>query len=101
MFAHLVNFHWGTFAVLDAALFRAFFAERRHAKVPDFIVDLAKRVFGEFVGWRKIFLKARHALQGAINLLARESAQNPMHVLDLGDTMANHGEIISSGDGQA
>jgi len=86
------------FAVFGVWHDSAFFTQNSDAEIPDFTIDLAKGGFGEFVGWRKILLKARHALQRAIDLFARQCAQNPAHILDLGDTMANHGEIISRGN---
>ena len=71
MFAHLVNFHWGTFAVFGVWRCGAFFTQNGDAEVLDFTVDLAKSGLGKLVWRRKIFLEARYALQGAINLLAR------------------------------
>jgi hypothetical protein len=54
------------FAVFGAAGGCTFFAEDGDAQVPDFIVDLAKGGFGEFVGRGEFLFELRHAFQRAI-----------------------------------
>src|SRR5437763_16082456 len=61
-----------TFAVFDAALFGAFFAEGRDAQVPNLVVDLTKGRFGKFVRRLDRFLELRDARQCAINLFVRQ-----------------------------
>jgi hypothetical protein len=61
-----ICFDGRTFAVFGAAGGGAFFAEHSDAEVPDFVVDLAKSGFGEFVRRGKFLFELRHAFQGAI-----------------------------------
>ena len=56
-----VSFDRRTFAVFDAALLRAFFAEGRDAQVPNLVVDLAKGGFGKFVWRLYLFFEFRDA----------------------------------------
>ena len=61
-----VSFDRRTFAVFDAALLRAFFAEGRDAQVPNLVVDLAKGGFGKLVRRGKFVFELRHAFQRVI-----------------------------------
>ena len=54
------------FAVFGAAGCGPFFAKHRDAEVPDFVVDLAKGGFGEFVGRGEFLFELRHAFQCVI-----------------------------------
>src|SRR5439155_1874195 len=90
-----INLDRRTLAILRAALSCAFRSKHRDAQVPDFIVDLAKGGFGKFVRRCEGFLEANHAGERAIDLIAGQTAEDAMDVLDLWNAMANHGEIVS------
>jgi len=62
-----ICFDGRAFAVFGGANGGAFRAEDGDAKVPDFVVDLAKSGFGEFVRRGKFLFKLRHAFQRAID----------------------------------
>jgi hypothetical protein len=54
------------FAVFGAVGGGAFFTKDGDAEIPDFIIDLAKGGFGEFVRRGKFLFELRHAFQCAI-----------------------------------
>src|ERR1700730_8824262 len=90
----LIQFDGRTLAVFGTALPRRFFAKNGDAQIPDFIVDLAEGGLGKFVRKRELFLEASYAGERAIDLVARQIAENAMDVRDLGNAMANHREVV-------
>jgi hypothetical protein len=93
-----INLHRRAFAVFDAALLGAFFAERGDPQFPNFVVDLAERGFGKFVRRLHCFLEFRDAAERAISLVARQRVQNLANVFDFRNAMTNHHEIVSGVD---
>src|SRR5437764_13850054 len=96
-----VSFYGRAFAVFDAALFGAFFAECCNAEVPNLVVDLAKGGFGKLMRRLHRFLELRDAGERAISLFARQRFQNLANVLDLRNAMAHDYQVISRVDRQA
>src|SRR6266446_1727803 len=95
---NLINFYRRTFAVFDASLLGALFAQRRDAKFPNFIVDLAKGGFRKFVRRRHRFLELRDARKRAADLFGRQRFQNLANIFDFRNPMTNHYQIVASGD---
>jgi len=87
--------------LFDAALFRALFAQNGDTQVPNLIVDLAEGFFRKLVRWCESFLESRDAFQGAIDLILWQRSEDSLHVLDLGNAMANHRHIVPCCDGQS
>jgi hypothetical protein len=50
------------------------------------------------VGQREFFLEPRNTCERALNLVAGQTAKDPMNLFDLGNAMADHGQIISRFD---
>src|ERR1700730_12483850 len=90
----LIQFDGRTLAVFGAALPGPFLAENGNAQIPDFIVDLAEGGFGKFMSRREFFLEACDAGERAIDLAAGQSTKDAMDVLDLGNAMTNHREVV-------
>src|SRR5713101_8938147 len=97
---HLVHFNRRVFAVFDAALFSALFTESGDAQVPNLVVDLAKCRLGELVRRRYLFLEAFDTFLCALDLIGRQSPQNSVYVFDFRNAMTDHGQIVSSPDGE-
>src|SRR5260370_15295466 len=94
-----INLDWRAFAVLDAALFGALFAESGDAKFPNLFVDLAERAFGKFVWRLHLFLEFRYARERSLSLLTRQRLQNLANVFDFRNPMTDHYQVISGVDG--
>src|ERR1700730_17768919 len=90
----LLQFDGRTLAVFGAALPGPFLAENGNAQIPDFIVDLAEGGFGKFMSRREVFLKTCDAGEVSIDLLTWQNTKDAMNVIDLGNSMANHREVV-------
>ena len=78
-----------------------FFAQDGDTQIPNLVVDLAEGSFGKLVRLFKSFLESCHILQSAIDLILRQRIEDSLDVLNLGNAMANHRDVVPCRNGQA
>jgi hypothetical protein len=93
-----IHFHGRALDAFGSGLACAFFAENGQPQVPNFIVDVAKGDFGESVWWSQFRFKTRNIIQGGIDLIRRELAENSTHRFNFRNAMANHHYVVSGVD---
>ena len=87
------------FAVFGVAGGSAFRAEDGDAKVPDFVVDLAKGGFGEFVGRGEFLFELRHAFSARDPLISicQDLHTDPYSLRDLIESDSQRLSPLSQG----
>src|SRR5262249_30892519 len=95
------HLHRRTLTALRTLLPGAFFAEDRHTEVPNLVVDLAEGGFGKCVRWCKSIFESRDVFQCAIDWILRQRGENSLHILNLGNAMADHRHVVPCRDCKA
>src|ERR1044071_6668945 len=86
---------------LRSHLPRALFAQNGDTQLPNLVVDLAEGFLGKLVGRSEPFLESRDVFQGAIDLILWQRSEDSLHVLDLGNAMAQHRHAVPCCDAKA
>ena len=58
-------------------------------------------LFRKFRRGARVLLETVYGRKCALDFIVRQCVKNPMNLFDLCDAMANHGKVISRGDGEA